>query len=222
MKAVVRPVPLRVEIARTVQELIVRGELACGRHLVEADLAASLGVSRLPVREALQLLSRDRWVDLKSGYGAFVHTPTAREIDEVFSVRTALEAEAAGQAAIRIARAQICKDEQVVLQQLLENGAKDVPKGINNEIVDHNANLHSMIISMSGNQVLAEMTGVIEMRVRWYFSAIAVRRAPASWEEHRALVDAILSGDPKRARDLMAGHCERSRMGLLNLPESLG
>ena len=62
-----------------------------------------LGVSRVPVREALQLLSQDGWVDLRAGFGTFVHAPTMKEIDDVFRVRAALEAEGAYQAACRVA-----------------------------------------------------------------------------------------------------------------------
>ena len=70
------------------------GSLPPGHHLVEADIAKKLGVSRIPVREGLQLLARDGWIDLRPRQGAFVHQPTAQEVDDVFCVRTLLEVEA--------------------------------------------------------------------------------------------------------------------------------
>ncbi len=218
LRAVTRPGPLRVEIASAIKELIVRGGFKFNQHLIESELASQLGVSRLPVREALQDLSRDGWVDLKVGYGAFVHTPSAREIDEVFSVRTALESEAAFQAAKRVREQTTDEDEIETLRAILEVGSAEASHGVDTEIVDHNAQLHSAIIHLSGNQVLSEMTAAIEARVRWYFSAIAVTRAPASWEEHGGVVEAILRGDSELAKTLMAAHCERSRKGLLSLP----
>ncbi len=220
LRAVSRPGPLRVEIASAIKELIVRGGYKFNQHLIESELAAQLGVSRLPVREALQDLSRDGWVDLKVGYGAFVHTPSAREIDEVFSVRTALESEAAYQAAKRVKNQLANEEELEDLKAILQVGSAEANHGVDTEIVDHNAQLHSAIINLSGNHVLSEMTAAIEARVRWYFSAIAVKRAPASWEEHGGVVEAILHGDSDRARSLMSAHCERSRKGLLDLPSA--
>ncbi|RCV49507.1 GntR family transcriptional regulator, partial [Marinitenerispora sediminis] len=68
-----RPVPLREGVYEALLELITRRQLPPGQHLVENDLADQLGVSRQPVREALQRLSNEGWVDLRPGYGAFVH-----------------------------------------------------------------------------------------------------------------------------------------------------
>ena len=58
----------------------------------DEDLAAHLGVSRQPVREALQRLHNEGWVDLRPALGAFVHVPTEEEADQLLSTRTLLEA----------------------------------------------------------------------------------------------------------------------------------
>src|SRR4051812_5926692 len=94
-----RPVPLRERVYQTMQDLIISRRLAPGQHLVESELAEILGVSRQPVREALQWLSNEGWVDLRPGYGAFVHNPTHEEADELLAVRSLLEAESARMAA---------------------------------------------------------------------------------------------------------------------------
>lgn len=97
-----RPDPLRYRVQEQLRDLIVDRVLAPGSHLVEVDLAGRLGVSRGPVREALQTLRLEGWVDLHSGRGAFVHMPSDSEVDETFAVRGALESEAAGLAAPQI------------------------------------------------------------------------------------------------------------------------
>jgi|SRR5680860_87739 len=94
-----RRVPLRERVYEELEELIVYGRLAPGEHLVEVAVAKRLGVSRIPVREALQLLHRDGWVDLRPRQGAFVHQPTLEEVEDAFSVRTILEVESARLAA---------------------------------------------------------------------------------------------------------------------------
>src|SRR5688572_599084 len=98
-RRVERPAPLRQAVYDALLELIVNRTLEPGQHLVEAELAEYLGVSRQPVREALQRLQTDGWVDLRPAQGAFVHTPTDEEADQLLAVRTLLEAESARLAA---------------------------------------------------------------------------------------------------------------------------
>ncbi|MFD5245973.1 GntR family transcriptional regulator, partial [Amycolatopsis sp. NPDC058340] len=100
-KRVERPAPLRQVVYEALAELIINRTLEPGQHLVEADLAEYLGVSRQPVREALQRLQSEGWVDLRPAQGAFVHMPTDEEADQLLSVRTVLEAHSARLAADR-------------------------------------------------------------------------------------------------------------------------
>src|SRR5437879_9700100 len=90
-----RPGPLRERVYEALLELIVTRSLKPGQHLVETELARLLGVSRQPVREALQRLNTEGWVDLRPAQGAFVHDPTEEEADQLLVVRGLLEAEAA-------------------------------------------------------------------------------------------------------------------------------
>ena len=94
-----RPGPLRERVYEALLELITTRSLRPGQHLVESELARHLGVSRQPVREALQRLNTEGWVDLRPAQGAFVHEPTEDEADQLLTVRTLLEAEAARLAA---------------------------------------------------------------------------------------------------------------------------
>ena len=90
-RRVQRPAPLRQAVYDAIVDLIVQGTLQGGQHLVENELAEYLGVSRQPVREALQRLQTDGWIDLRPAQGAFVHTPSEDEVDQLLGVRTVLE-----------------------------------------------------------------------------------------------------------------------------------
>ena len=96
---IARPVPLRESVYNAILDMIVNRTLRPGQHLVENELAVMLGVSRQPVREALQWLNNEGWVDLRPGQGAFVHTPTVAEADQLLAVRRLLETESARLAA---------------------------------------------------------------------------------------------------------------------------
>src|SRR5690625_3957316 len=73
-----RPTPLRESVYEALTEMIIAGSLQPGQHLVEVDLATMLGTSRQPVREALQRLHNQGWVDLRPGFGAMVDRKSTR------------------------------------------------------------------------------------------------------------------------------------------------
>jgi DNA-binding GntR family transcriptional regulator len=204
-RPVARPAPLRQAVYDALAELIANGTLRPGQHLVESDLADYLGVSRQPIREALQRLHGDGWVELRPAHGAFVHTPTEEEIGQLLGVRSVLEAYSAYGAAQRATAADIAR-----LRELQAAGeaalAADDPRGL----VDANAALHSCIVQISGNKVLADLISLVERRVRWYFTPIARPRGREAWIEHASLIAAIADGDAERAQQLMRGHTEQT------------
>jgi DNA-binding GntR family transcriptional regulator len=89
-RPVARPVPLRHAVFDAILEMIISRELKPGEHLGEGELAEHLGVSRQPVREAFQQLQAEGWVDLRPGQGAFVHSPTEKEVNDLLAVRSML------------------------------------------------------------------------------------------------------------------------------------
>jgi DNA-binding GntR family transcriptional regulator len=198
--------PLRQQVYETLEELIIFGLLTPGQHLVEADLAKRLGVSRIPVREALQLLHNNGWVELRQRQGAFVHRPTLDEVDEVFTIRTLLEVESA-----RMAAKNTTEGSVRGLRKTLKAGAKALAAGDERSLVKLNSAFHAQVTDMAGNRVLAEMIGRLDKRIRWYFAPVARSRGEASWEEHDELVDAIEAGDSGRAARTMRKHAELTR-----------
>jgi len=205
-----RPVPLRERVYQAMQELIISRQLAPGQHLVESELAEMLGVSRQPIREALQLLNSEGWVDLRPGYGAFVHAPTDTEVDQLLAVRSLLESESA-----RLA-AQLAQPKDIQeLRGICEIGEKALGRDDIDGMVEANANLHRKITELSGNQVLLDFWTQVDRRVRWYYTPIARTRGRKSWQEHAKLIDAIDNGDDAKAAQIMREHTERTREAYL-------
>ncbi|MER5760501.1 GntR family transcriptional regulator [Streptomyces sp. NPDC002082] len=202
---VTRPAPLRQAVYEALTELIVSGSLKPGQHLVEAELAEYLGVSRQPVREALQRLQTDGWVDLRPAQGAFVHSPTDEEAVQLLSVRAVLETYSA-----RLA-AENAKPEDVEgLRELQREGVEALAQGDVARLVAANTALHTAITSMGGNAVLAELISVVSQKVRWYYAPIAQPRGKEAWNEHSQLIKAIAAGDGDRASEVMQKHTERT------------
>ncbi|MCW7944142.1 GntR family transcriptional regulator [Streptomyces hygroscopicus] len=201
-----RPGPLRERVYEALLELITTRALQPGRHLVESELARHLGVSRQPVREALQRLNTEGWVDLRPAQGAFVHEPTDQEADQLLGVRTLLEAEAA-----RLAAAHADSAGIAALEELCAEGERAVAEDDVDGAVALNARFHAKVTELAGNAVLAELAGQVERRVRWYHTPVARQRGRQSWAEHRDLIAAIAVGDEQRATRLMREHTEHTR-----------
>ncbi|MEV7423618.1 MULTISPECIES: GntR family transcriptional regulator [unclassified Streptomyces] len=201
-----RPGPLRERVYEALLELITTRALQPGQHLVESELAGHLGVSRQPVREALQRLNTEGWVDLRPAQGAFVHEPTEDEADQLLTVRTLLEAEAARLAAANSGTAGIA-----ALEELCARGERAVADDEVDQAVAANAAFHAKVMELAGNVVLAELAGQVDRRVRWYYTPVARQRGKDSWIEHRQLIAAIAARDERRATEIMKAHTEHTR-----------
>ncbi|WP_314220872.1 GntR family transcriptional regulator [Streptomyces zaehneri] len=210
-----RPGPLRDRVYEALLELITTRALQPGQHLVESELATHLGVSRQPVREALQRLNTEGWVDLRPAQGAFVHEPTEDEADQLLTVRTLLEAEAARLAAAHADKAGIEALDEILAKGMLAVAGDDVDTA-----VALNARFHAKIIELAGNAVLAELAAQVDRRVRWYYTPIARQRGNQSWIEHRDLIAAIAAHDEQSATRLMREHTEHTRRSYHDRPKS--
>jgi len=214
-KRVERPAPLRQVVYEALAELIINRTLEPGQHLVEADLAEYLGVSRQPVREALQRLQSEGWVDLRPAQGAFVHLPTDEEADQLLSVRGVLETHSA-----KLAAGNAKPEDVRRLWELQQAGVDALHAEDTEGLVAANAALHAFITQLSGNAVLAELIGLVDRRVRWYYTPIARPRGRDAWNEHDELIHAISDGDTEAAEQIMAKHTERTRQAYHERPEA--
>jgi DNA-binding GntR family transcriptional regulator len=186
--------------------MIIAGTLQPGQHLVEVELAGQLGVSRQPVREALQRLHNEGWVDLRPGYGAMVHVPAEEEVDQLLAVRAALESESAS-----LAAAHATKEQLAELNDLCRQGKAAMTAGDIDGAVQVNSDLHRLITEASGNKFLVDFAAQVDRRVRWYYTPVAPARGQESWREHARLIKAIGQGDSELAAQIMREHTERTR-----------
>ncbi|WP_051426389.1 GntR family transcriptional regulator [Jiangella gansuensis] len=202
-----RRASLREQVRAAIEELIVFGRLAPGEHLAEESLAELLGVSRQPVREALQSLSTAGFVDLRTGRGAFVHEPTAREAREVFHVRALLESDSC-----RLAAQNIDDDGVRRLEAIYAEGHEASQQGEDpRRLIELNRAFHAAITEIGANRVSIALLTDLERRAGWYLATIISNRAPSSWVEHRAILDAVAGRDADLAGDLMLNHIDHSR-----------
>lgn len=202
--------PLRDQVYDTIERLILSRVLQPGEHLRESELAARLGVSRNPVREALHALRRAGWVELRPRHGAFVRSPTPAEVEQFFHVRTVLEVESA-----RLAAQRSDKSAVTALRAQLQDGKRAQKRRDTQAMVDANVRFHATVTELAGNSVLAELLVHLDKRLRWHFTPVAVVRGPDSWREHAELLAALAAKDSEHAAAVMRTHTERTTAAYL-------
>jgi DNA-binding GntR family transcriptional regulator len=196
---------VRERVQAELRERIVSGQLPPGARLVERELAEAMGVSRVPVREAIRTLTAEGFVVALSPRRVVVRELTPKDVDELFELREALEVFAAGLAAQRATPAEL-----LALEGLLDQAALATGKRAAEDITELNTRFHERILAMAGNSLLAAALEPLEGRLR------RLTRQNEHWDqllrEHRQLLHAIASGDPERARACALEHVRVNRV----------
>ncbi|WP_328814358.1 GntR family transcriptional regulator [Nonomuraea cypriaca] len=186
MKPVVRS-PLRDQIRQAVLDGLVDGRWGPGDALVERRLAAELGVSQAPVREALRELVALRLIESSPNKGARVRRLTETDLHEVFEVRAGLE-----ETAVRLRRPSVAA-LRVHLTGLYAAAAAD-------SLIDqvrHGVAFHREIVRASGNDVLLSVWESLGIEVWTHLSIRLFRtRAVENAADHEPLVAAFERDDP--------------------------
>ena len=184
---------------------ILDGRLKPGERLVEDRLSAELGVSRVPVREALLGLSMEGLVRLAPNRGATVAEVTPELVAELVEVRTLLEALNARLAARR-------HDPEIValLQDTLRRGNAAAQSGSPDRLARLNGEFHERLAEASRNSVLTDIMRSLRERTNLAFSINGASRARDDWKEHAGILAAVIDGDEELAALLASRHVQNA------------
>ncbi|KIQ13789.1 GntR family transcriptional regulator [Rhodococcus sp. MEB064] len=179
-----------------------------GTFLNEGELASQIGVSRTPVREALLLLVSEGLVEMVRGRGAYVPPMSGRQIGELMDLRGVLERHAA-ERAITAGNVPIETMTSMLEQQeaLATGAAEDHARSF----IDLDGTFHQELIDSAGSELLSRTyAGLRARQLRAGLSALfgAPDRKRQVCTEHRAIVDALASGDPARAAAEIDAHLD--------------
>lgn len=199
-----RAKPLREVIRDTVRNRIFEGQYTPGSRLVERDLAAEFNVSRLPVREALRMLQQEGLVTEPATRGSVVASLDADQVEDLFSVRIALEV-----LACRLAAQRATPEDIGRLSGLVDRSKEALARGSLAETHALNSEFHDEVTRIADNDFLRTALEPLQGRMHWLFRH--VRDLPELVEEHELLLTAIASGDPDRAAAQSAHHIEKYR-----------
>ncbi|MBI4790168.1 MAG: GntR family transcriptional regulator [Chloroflexi bacterium] len=194
--------PLREEVYARLKQAIIEGQLPPGAHLIETKLAERFGVSRVPVREAIRSLERESLVS-PSAKGMVVSSFTRTSINEVYTVRAALEA-----LGCRLAAQHITPEEKARLPEILECSRRAIADDDIAALTACDIEFHEVLIAASRNATLSKVLAQLRDSVRRYRSAsIALRGRPQEvLRDHTAIAKAVIAGDAERAETLVHDH----------------
>jgi DNA-binding GntR family transcriptional regulator len=193
--------PLTLLVVKELRERILGGVIAAGERLVEGRLSAELGVSRMPVREALRQLAAEGLVTIEPRRGASVTRFSDHQMRELVVVRATLEGLNARLAAQRHDPQQITR-----LEQILSDGIRMADLNDPAALTTFNALFHDTLGEVAANSVLNELTRTLRDRTALLFAPLNRNRAAQNWLEHADILQAVTAGDAERASSLAAQH----------------
>jgi DNA-binding GntR family transcriptional regulator len=213
----IRDTSLAALVRDDVLQAIARGELAPGQRINEPDVAARLGVSRVPVREALRELASTGLVASRKHAGVFVRVLAPKEVADLYELRSVLD----GHAGVRVAS--LAERPRRALVKALNGWQLQMKAGAQRHDVQayYRANLafHWAIVEAADNDALSQTyRGVVQLlhlsRLKNLSRDVGMQ---ASMREHTQIIDAIAAGNPRRAQVLLAGHVTASHRRLREL-----
>jgi DNA-binding GntR family transcriptional regulator len=198
-----------------IRRRILDNHYAPGHQVLEQELAADLGMSRTPVREALVRLQNERFVQLIPRHGMRVVPLSIQELREVYEVLTSLELTAID----RLARLDLEEEALATIEKTVDEMDHAVRKKDVDAWAKADERFHRILVTLCGNQRLAAMVEMLwEQGHRARMTTVRLRASlEQSNREHRALLDAIRQRDWRQARTRHAKHRERAMTEILNL-----
>lgn len=202
--------PLRDQVRDELCARIADGRVAPGDRLYENAIAEELGVSRIPVREAIRMLQSEGLVSVQPRRGVLVRRLDRQAVRDLFDIREALDVLAA-----RLAAERAGPEDLLALGEVIEAGRSALHSGDSVSIATANTGFHEEIYRLAGNELIPELLEPLMGRLRWHFSQN--REPQRVFGEHEELYRALATHDPDHAAEVALEHVRASRRMVLDM-----
>jgi DNA-binding GntR family transcriptional regulator len=192
---------------------ILNNDLPAGSFLAERQLARELGMSKTPVKAALERLQQEGFVAISPQQGIVVRDLSVQEIADQYELCEALESYILRALAGRLAKPQIDRLRSNLRAQEAIKGSNDVPQW-----VTLNTEFHLLFPDFLGNEEIRRILGQLRDRMQRILTRVFhldPARIDSSYQEHLAIADAVIAGDGPRAAQLAAAHLQTGRQLIL-------
>lgn len=205
---------LEVKVYTELQDAILSEQFKKGDALTETLLSEKFGVSRTPVRSALQRLAEDGLVKIVPNRGAVVLGVTKEDILDIYRIRMRLEGLASAMAAEHMT-----DEQKKKLSEMVELSEFYLQKNNTEHLKELDTSFHSMIYEASGSPTIARILSDLHLHTKGYRrTALAVPgRLEKTTEEHRNILNAILSGNAEEADRLTCEHIEHALANMMSV-----
>ena len=198
--------PLYEEVADQLRVRIFAHELAPGTWIDEQTLAKEFGISRTPLREAIKVLAAEGLITMKLRRGAYVTEVNRGDLEQIFTILSLLEGQAAKEAATKAQEKDLNDLDDMHLRW--EKAAAD--RNLD-QFFEVNVRFHERIIAIANNpwmtSVIADLRKVLKLQRKDSLSRSG--RLQSSLSEHREILKALLKSDPIAAEQAMRTHLAR-------------
>jgi DNA-binding GntR family transcriptional regulator len=191
-----------------VKQMITDRKLVAGEKIPQEKLATELGISRTPLINALKFLEKEKLVEAKPRRGFFVRAFTLDEAVSIFELREVLEGLAARRAA-----ASLTEKKKTTLRRFFSQFPEAGPLIDRRAYAEEDRHFHLYISEIGSREFLKsilESFNIISFSYQLVSSEGLVRRPDETLDEHRAIIEAICSGDGNAAEAMMRRHFRRS------------
>jgi GntR family transcriptional regulator, rspAB operon transcriptional repressor len=184
---------------------IINNHIKPGSRIDYTKLANELGVSKTPVRDALQRLHQDGLIEVQSRSGTFVSTPKEKDVEEIFDVRKALERQA-----VSLAIKNLSKETLNMLYEEAILAESEIDKGNFQPFFQADRKFHKTLITHSNSSRLIKIMESLEVQIMWIGVIIAYHseRPRLANAHHKQIISALLDSNTPLAQDLMEEHIE--------------
>ena len=210
-----KPLSLADQVHERLEELILNGDYPRGEILTEKRLAEELGVSRTPIREALDRLAYDNLVKETSS-GTEVRGISEEDVTDLYDIKKRLEVVAVKKAAEKMSDEEIEALGDIVDQQLYysEKGDSDKVRNLDTEF-------HDIIYAGCGSPTFQKILSGVHHKLKKYRrnSLKSKARIKASTKEHQAIYEALKARNAGGAEKLMKEHLENAYKSIMSSEE---
>lgn len=206
--AIKQPESLAKMAYEAIRKSILSGQWKIGELYNEKAIAADLGISRTPVREALLELAAQDLILFLPRRGLMVNRFTRRDVDEIFELRKAIELAAVEKVALASPPFDLFEIEEALLKQRKAAKEKDY-----HAFMEADRIFHTSFSELTNNRrLMAVLENLRDMIHVMGAKALALEgRALKVIEEHQAIFEAVRSGNCEEARRAMADHLDQSK-----------
>jgi DNA-binding GntR family transcriptional regulator len=197
-------------VYENLKKRIINHTLKPGEPLNESVLTKELGISKTPIREAMQQLEKEGFIENVPGKGSFVSRISIQDIREMFEIREILECEVIRRVA---SKGDLNRAEAEAISKKFETSETDGNK-TPRSYFKAGDQIHTFVFEALGNKRLLEFYKRLQEHIErmrlYFFNQVHQERSEQSFKEHLEIMNALIAQDPQRAEDAMRTHLRHS------------